>query len=443
MSRLKDFKEKQKKFSRFQTLKSVFSSLIITTTAIVVAAVIIPRSPEAKIDNLDIYNNSIVYTINITDEDNAIISGTLQLQLINQFECYEKEIDLGLSSGIFEELNEDTQYTLKILADKGFGLEVLESKKITTYPNTGGSISSYNIDSSSFDWLDYRINYFISDPQNEYISVNLRYATKAQYETEFLNYQTIVLNKLDDETLIQQIFNQNLEVNLILEATLLNNDVIELDNIIFHTPFKIYGSVYLYSLTNDKAILSIWAEPIENLEVKYEIRLKQGDFILRRIEYDIPDYDLGQAQFEEPLIEIDNLYQKTDYQIELVATYDNPYTLSKEEEVISFIEFTTLENFEYQYSIEEFDTYYEITITLDENAVFDIAYISIYEYVNGAYTWPSQATYRFTVTNNQKEILITLNKPIFTEYKIEIGIRDDDFYYYQLLLDTIENLLEE
>jgi tRNA/tmRNA/rRNA uracil-C5-methylase (TrmA/RlmC/RlmD family) len=118
VSRLKKFEEKKKQLSRFQALKSIFSSLLITVTAVVMIVVVTPKSPEADIQSLEAFNNAIIYTINVTDMDNAIIEDTLIVTLENQFEEYETRLEVGNNNGRFLDLEDDTEYKLKVLADK-------------------------------------------------------------------------------------------------------------------------------------------------------------------------------------------------------------------------------------------------------------------------------------------------------------------------------------
>lgn len=445
MSRLVQMQEKQKKLTRFQTLKSIFTSLFMTTAIVVVVAVILPKSPIATIDKIESYTNEIVYTINITDEDGAIIPGTLKLQLVNQSEEYERSITVGLSSGLFQELSPDTPYTLKVMADKGFGLEVLASEKIKTAPKTGGAITGFTLNSGEEEYLlEYLVNYFISDPFDEYQTVQMRYATKYPSEEEFMNYQTIALSKVDNESFISSIYNSNLDVQLILEAIDINDQVVELDQIVFHTPYQIYGSVGIEMLSKESVSLYVWTEPIPDLDVEYEVVLMQGGFIVDRQDVIMPDYDDEEFHhMEQPLIVFDDLFPETSYHVLLYATYHDPYTLVLTEKEVQRIDVLTTPDFDYTISIEEMGEYYFITIVIDDPKDFyDYGYYYSYTLDGESWLWNQSFQSPFQVFDDEKQVILEVFIPIDVTYKIEIGISDDTQFYHRILLETLTNRQE-
>ena len=79
------YKKQFKKKSRLEILKSWMTSFVITASAVIVAVVVIPASPKAEIKNIQVFQDQIVYQVEITDDDNAIRTGTLEVILENQF----------------------------------------------------------------------------------------------------------------------------------------------------------------------------------------------------------------------------------------------------------------------------------------------------------------------------------------------------------------------
>lgn len=119
----------KKKRRTYDSLKSLFSSFAVTVCAVVIALAVIPSSPKAEILGLSIFENQIVYQVEITDEDNALRLDTLKIVLENQMESYEYPLSLGINVGIFEDLSPGTPYKLSVVGSKGFGEERLTTKK--------------------------------------------------------------------------------------------------------------------------------------------------------------------------------------------------------------------------------------------------------------------------------------------------------------------------
>ena len=281
------YQEQRQKISRFQALKSIFSSFVLTTTAIVIAVIVIPKSPVAKIDDVKAFTNAIAYSVTITDSDNAIIEGSLQLVLENQFDEYNQSANLGVNTGIFDSLDSNTEYTLKIMADKGFGLEVLDKLKIETMEVSGGAITGINLLTPDTEYLlDYQINYYISDPFSEYQSLQISYGYRYSDEYDFDNFQTIALMNGDTSITIPQLFNNNIEVLLRLEAITYDLNTITLDEISYFTPYQFYGEAYIDQVTNNSVSLSIWSETEEDINplfIKWEKKLNFNPTQIREL----------------------------------------------------------------------------------------------------------------------------------------------------------------
>jgi len=438
MSRLKNFQEKQKKLTRFQALKSIFSSLFMTTALVIIAVTVIPKSPTGSIQSIDAFTNSITYTVNVTDGDNAIIPGTLQLELVNQFDTLYQEIDLGITSGIFNSLEPDTQYDLKIMADKGFGLEVLDNQKIKTAEKTGGAITGFAIANDDDYVLDYEVNYFISDPFDEYQFVNLRYAFKSPEESEFNTYSVISLSEDANHTLVESVYNNNLEVIIILEAIKYDMSTVKLDEVVFHTPYQIYASFGINQITDDSVNLYVWAEMMDEIDIAYHVTLSQRGFDLSTQNVVIPEYGEMHMEYEEPSIIFDNLHSNMNYTVTLYAVYNDPYTENTVERVLESIDFTTASSFDYDISIDYMLDYYEVTIILDDpEDSYDTAFYNVYTNDYGYYYITETNQYSFEYLNDSKQITFEIFKPTSTEFYIDIGIKNQMNYQIYIILETI------
>jgi len=435
LAKLKEYQEKLKKKTKLEMLKSMFQSMAITVTAVIAVVVLVPKSPMATIDRVQAFTNEIIYHVDVTDEDNAILPGTLKVVLENQFEFYETSLDLGKTSGIFSELNPNTLYNLKVMADKGFGMENLVSDKVTTVTRVGGGIIGSTLTSDPVDNLTYDIGLFISDPEAEFKSVQLRYGIMSSYETEVANYVTIPLLLTDTVVTISNFAYNNVKVFLILEGIRWNDEIVELDTFDFTTPFLLYASMEVYQVDNKQISVSVYTDSEMMADASYEIILKRNKEMIeiRPLESD-PD-----LQFQYEMTEVfKNLQDEVEYTLELVATFTHPYWLTREIEVVATQTVTTLPDFDYVINVEEFGDYYQIEVTLtDPFHNFQQAYYTIYQ-IEAEYEFYYEGlSFGFTPSGEQKSASIIIYKPLLDNYRIEIGVRSQMEYYKYSILDNI------
>lgn len=440
MSRLQKMKEKHQKLSRFQALKSIFSSLFMTVTIVVVATIVVPASPKASIESLEAFNNTIVYNINVTDSDNAIKPQTLKVLLLNQFEEYESYLEIGENTGSFANLNSDTEYKIKVMADKGYGYEVLDSETIDTAPNTGGAFSYIGILNENEWSYDYQIDYFISDPFNEYQSIQLRYGYMYEWEEEILHYTTVPLSLIESTYTLFDVSNENVELYMYLEAMDLLGEIIILDETSFHTPYSLSGSVYTDRIEDEAVNLSVYAESMDSeMEVEYEVQILLHDYVVDSQSFTVAQEE-EHMHHEGNYMLFDDLIPETTYQVKLIAKYDDPYTLAYTEAIIQSIEFTTLKDIEFTYTIQEFDTYYEITIELDDpENQFTHGYYNIYEVTEfGNFVLESN----MFILEEQDELLVVTfivskvdTQPVIYEFGIKSSVNFSDY----IIIETVDN----
>jgi len=417
----------------------------MTVAVVVVAAVVVPKSPTGSILSVDAFTNVITYTVNITDEDNAILTDTLCLRLENQIEVYDKQLSLGMNSGIYEGLNPNTEYTIKILANKGYGLEVLDRTTLKTAERTGGAITGFTLLSEEDAWsLDYSLNYFISDPFDEYKQISLRYGVIFAHSTETVSYLSLTLDELLTEILVQGIFNENVEISVILEATKQNDEVIELDNLTFHTPFRIYSSFGIEHVTNDSVSVYVWPESVEGIDIEYDIVLSRLGYVIDKQTVEPFSYeDEQQSQFESNEITFEGLIPEKEYTVSLIARYSDPYTMAEVEKVLGFEDFTTTPDFDYEIEVIDHDDHYAVTITVNpEDAIYDFAYFYTYVNVDGFYQYYEYSSYNFEIIDNHLEISFIIYKPENPNYRIIIAIGDQESYINYVVLNRIETTQE-
>ena len=437
---MKTFQKKREKLTRFQALKSIFSSLLLTTTAIVIAVIVIPASPVASIDSVQAFTEAITYSVSVTDSDNAIIEGTLELVLENQFDTYSQPATLGVNNGIFESLEPDTKYTLKVMADKGYGLEVLDKSVIKTEPNPGGAITDIQLLSPPNEYtLDYSLTCYISDPFQEYDSIQITYAYRYPQEEDYANLQTIMLSPGQTEVFISNITNNNVQVLVRLEALTNTSELITLEQVEFYTPYQFYGEAYLHHVTNREAKFDVYAESMSEDSPEFELVLMEGYVEIGRERYTVPAYSEQDPQFEQQTAPIvfEHLKPDTEYEVKVFVTYTNPFQKNEETKELAPITFTTLPDFKADVTVTDLGDMYEVTILLnDPQSFYDMAYYQIYQ-VDEFYDYVMEYnSYPFEMIDDENSVTFTIMKPDY-EFYIDIGIMNSDSYEYYIVIETI------
>jgi len=421
----------QNKKSRIQMLRSWMTSFAVTVTAAVVVIIAIPASPKAVFEQVQAFENVITYQVNVTDEEQALYPESLKVVLENQFEYYERHLDLGNSIGSFENLNSNTQYTIKVIGNKGFGNENLDLMKISTNPSPGGTISGYRmIETLDSYYVDYEIDVLIFDPNQIYQQVTLYYALIYEEEQQdILDYTPLEILESAYTAFIQGVFNYNTTIHIYLEATLFDQTKVLLDEFFIHTPFLIESSIYLDQITDQTTGFALYQSYIttDDLSYKLEIQSNGKTVQTKSILQQPPD-----AMHSGIWIEFNQLKPLTDYVLIFSVSYTNPYTLVKEEVVLDTIEWRTLGSFTFNYFVEEFVDTYQVEVTLtDPNHNFQLVYYSVYLQNEFGEYIISSGTVGFTPLGDSKSATLVIQKAVEPPYRIEIGFRsENDMVHY-------------
>lgn len=436
------FKEKIKKRSRLEIVKSWMTSFVITSSAIIIAVVTIPSSPKAEFNQVQVFNNQIVYQVEVTDADNAIDLETLEIVLENQFEHYAYPLELGINVGEFSNLNDGTTYQLSVMGSKGFGQERLASKQVVTEPNSGGAIISYQALETQDPFVhEYELETIINDELDEYTSVELFYGVIGIDETEpFEYYSTSVTDGISTH-ILDNIFTMNGRVYVYLEATLNSNETVVLDELYINIPISFEAYYYIQQITDTTIVLSMYPDFSLLEDITYE-------FILTKDGYPVATKTANKDSIDEESmhhgieITFDRLWKNTLYQVELKVTYTNPYTLATETKTYDSQEIRTLSAYSYEIDVVDYDFYYEVTISVtDPNHNFQIPYYYIYEIQDGFDWFVSGESFGFTPMDGYKTVTFTIDKTATIPYRIDIGLRNEEFtYYYEIIyvIMTIE-----
>lgn len=402
--------------SRYEIIKTWLSSFVVTVAAVVAVVVFVPKSPEAKILKYTPLENQITYQVKVTDEDQALQEGTLKVVLENQMTYLEQSIPLGETSGKFLDLLPNTDYQLSIYGSKGFGLERLDSVWVKTEERVGGFILCYRLLDNGFE-PNYEVDIIINDPENNYQSVLLYYGYAYDDQTF---YDTIPITLSDETVLIQSVY---VKTHLYLEAMTVDGAII-LDEMWLTPPFQLGSSVYLDYRNQSEVAFNLYHEANQDIEVTYRFDLYQND---TKIDSQTM---LGTYQTHDtsPII-FDELKEARSYHVVITASYMNPDTLQKSEDVIDDITFETLGFYEVNYTVNMTDLFIELNIeVIDPSHYFQVPYYDVYDVSGDFPSWISGDYLSFTPGINSKTVTITIQLPATGTFEIMVGIQNQNDY---------------
>ena len=204
----------------------------------------------------------------------------------------------------------------------------------------------------------------------------------------------------------------------------------------FRTPYNLYGSIYIEQNSYNLIAVSVYPEYPEGVEIEYELILMRNYTEIDRVILEKPEHEEGfEPHYMDSSIIFSGLKPNVEYTIKLIANYRNPYTLVQETKELSVESITTLEKPAYEIDVIEYLDNYEVIISIDEPMnSYDMAYYVIYEsFIYGDMQYEYQQ-YTFEYYDNQYHISMFITKPIFNNYKLEIGIKNSlNFINYSIL----------
>ena len=438
LARVKELLEKEKQKTRLEIIRSWFTSFAVTAVAVVAVVVFVPRSPSAGFERLEVFANQIIYSLQVTDEDAAIIEGTLKLVVENQMEYYETSLDLGQNAGIITSLRANTTYQIAIKADKGFGLETLDAQSFKTLSRIGGAIVGETLVSEpSAYFLDYDVTLYLFDPETEFKEFRLISGYMYPWSDEVYDSQELTLASGQTSVRLEEIPNENVKVILTLEGTRQNDETEILDIYQFHTPLNVDFSYSLNQVTTNSLSLYLYPESAVVSNLSFTIALWTGS---RKVQEKsvLPQDETSGHHHSGTEVVFTGLRPATDYRLELMASYTNPYTMERITATVATIEETTLGNFSHTFVLIETDTHYQVELTVnDPDHNFQIAYYYVYWIQAEDEINYGGGQSGFTPSGEEKSAILTIAKPSFTDFRIEIGLRNQTDYYRYVIIENI------
>ncbi len=370
-----NFKKNHQKEQKRQVLTRWLGSFTVSAAVVVTAVVVINQEPvTADILNATGVGQEIVYRVSVADPGNQIAEDTLRLEIKGNVEKYEIPLSEGESGGSQLVVGGRGDYDLKILADLGFGSQVLDSASVTLAGSLSGAFVNYQLDPSiqldeEPEVLAYLVDTVYYDPEGLVESALIEYTTAHEHNPPEAHrairyfeegyYESVPISDLTATTLIQGIMNNNLPVQMRLVAYLTGEETPTiLDEMSFYTPYRFMVSLYANDVGYDYAEFMVYQSGARRLDMAAWVDLYQGETLLTSkpvsISQDDDDYYGTPVRFE-------GLSGTSEYSVVLRASYLHPDTLIETTSTTESVTFTTMP----MYSVE-------VTSFIETESGFDV-----------------------------------------------------------------------
>ncbi|MGD9762062.1 MAG: hypothetical protein AB7U52_06505, partial [Candidatus Izemoplasmatales bacterium] len=294
--------------------------------------VVVPVNLTAVFEDIKIFSTEVVYQMNVTDVDNIIEVGQLKLVLDDGFTQVVQDVYLGDNFGSFSSLTPETNYTLNLIYDLGYGQEIILTEAIYTTNELVATISSFELSSFSQGTMNI-YNATISYGNTlGYSAWQIRYAVVVPGLEQEAYYETFMLQ--DGQTAAEIVFYENYgeEYYIILEAYFDGNLVV-VDETRVSLPFMLYASMYVSFYTDIDALLNFYVETPVGVTVDYSLEVLNFGVLEQDLLLDMEAIAANGGDYQ-----VYNLTPDSDYSFVFKATYINPDT-GRLEEVIVYEEF--------------------------------------------------------------------------------------------------------
>jgi hypothetical protein len=318
--------KRQEWYRKSQIIRHWIRALTLTVGVVFVVSITIPKRPIAVIESVHVSEHAIAYEVHVTDQDRAIVLGTLHVVLTSQLEQKERAIHLGYNSGIFDDLDPGVLYTFEVVASRGFGDERLASRKVETAPAREDLIwVRTDLTEKIEHGYVYYADVLLKEPIENYgdISFVIGYIFS---DGNFSPHQTYLIRDGNTQVSFEVYDNNYLVVLRLLEQGGEESRV--LDEKQFYPPFRLTSSVYVETVSEHSAELDLYPDYVRNIDTVFDIVLYRGQVEIER-------HRLTNDMVDDPYmpyqILYENLEEPSHYHIDIYATYTNPDTGIKEE----------------------------------------------------------------------------------------------------------------
>lgn len=332
-------KEEKTKRLRQYMLRNMMSLVAVSAVVIFSVTVLAKQRAEGQIIEVGILGDTAYFHAFVYDEDQSIQSGTLKVTLESQFDNRVQYIEPGLYTGYFENILANTQYTLSIKANEGFGDRVLASRTLHTRQNEGGKIIGYMQSTEDVfeEGAPLLISTLIADPENMF---EIFYLDVTVIHDEFYT-ETYTLEVLELRSIAQlnPIYDSHLLVTLVLYGLTSAQERVDLDQMSFLSPRILYGSIYVEDASKTALYGTLYLDEMDSSDVMYRVIVKRGNQVIKTLSVDAQQEE---QHYHGIPFTVTGLSKNTLYTLELEASYVNAVTQKIEKSIVSVIQAKTM-----------------------------------------------------------------------------------------------------
>lgn len=438
--RRKKFIDKNKK----ALVKNWLSSFVVTAVVVVAAVVINARTPSAEIINVEVFGSDIFYEVDVIDDDYSIEEGSLKIVAKSQTKTYSNDLIVGRVQGNFGSLEPNTVYEIQVVAKYGYGEGVLANKILKTKENYGGIILNWDFPDQNDEFQEamlINVNVAYNDVKNQIKSVLLKYATSYLQpvttllaNSEELIYESVEVLDFKQTVQLEIFAYETVEIFLILEAILVNDEVVVLDEISFKTPLQLHPSIYETDVGSDYIELNFYPDFYSRTDIVYYVDLMKDGIIL----------DTKTVTYNKDIVEGDNyIFKYTSlepynmYQLNVSAQYVDESTFLEVKKNVTSLDLYTTQNYDYTITTIKNTTQLNVTITLnDPNLVLSDFYFYVYTVEEDIETY--YMGIEGIIIDNQ--VVLQLQVSETNTYKVDIYVSkkvNDTISYSWLKIESI------
>jgi len=264
--------------------------------------------------------------VQIEDESLSLYEDSIKIIAKSSLHKEEQVATVGYNEGVFYDLQPNTEYSISVVGNTGFGEYDLISRTIKTTKNYGGELISATFTQNYYESFECEIKGLYNDYKNEISELKAVYSYHILEEhfQEMEPMEQIV----EDNFFVIEIYNLpkiNGYLQISLIATLNNEEIVVLDEKIFNSPYIVNAYAYAYMMQENIIGATIYPDfYLQN--ATYFVVLKQNEEIIEQKnvaltlmnEYE-ENYYIGEVSFNNILI---NSY----YVVEFFITFKNPNT---------------------------------------------------------------------------------------------------------------------
>lgn len=307
-------------------IQNWLSSFVVTAAVLVAAAVLIPKTPSATIVQLVTVGTDIFYEVEVlAEEDNG--ESSLKILAESNLHNAQQPLHAGMTSGQFSALRPNTEYTLSVVGNSGFGNYLLTKQTVKTGADYEGKFLQAEIITQEWDYeqtfaCDYTVA--VSDLKNQFSEVYVSGFYSMGEEIITLEPQTI--QSAYSTNHIEYLPRMNGILTLQLSAVLVNGESVLLDEIQVTSPFVVQAYFYLEYSAETSASFAVY--PDETLEnAVYFIKLFKEEDVIEQKEAVM---EIMQESYTMGFVTFENLLPQIEYSAELYITFLNPVSNTTE-----------------------------------------------------------------------------------------------------------------